>query len=85
MLPPLSKESRECSSRNELALLTLKSLMWLQAQSLPGWSPGLLALEQRLGLFLVGIAQSLIRLFAGIRPRVLFVLLLDLPLLGILP
>jgi hypothetical protein len=81
--PLLSIPSRQRSSREVAGLL--RSLMGLKTHSLPGWSPGLLLLEQSLSLLLVGGAQLVVGLFARVALRVLLVLLLLLPELGLLP
>lgn len=81
VLPPLTIPGRQRRGTGERAILS--RLVWLQAQSLPGRSPGRLVLEQSLSLLLVGITQLLIGLFALVRLGVLLFLLVDLPLLGL--
>jgi len=82
-LPLLSIPSWQRSSREVARLLS--GFMRLKTHSLPGRSPSLLVLEQSLSLLLVGSAELLIWLLAGIALRVLLVLLLFLPELGLLP
>lgn len=81
MLPPLTIPGRQRRGAGERTILS--RFVWLQAQSLPGRSPGLLVLEQRLSLLLVGITQLLIGLFTLVGLGVLLFLLVYLPLLGL--